>query len=87
MNDVVDEFVQQLRNSRFESVADAFQAAFKATDIEADWNVHATVLYEALTWVIEHKNRSIEERIKALDKLISHDGSEIELHAFTGWME
>ena len=87
MHDAVEAFVQQLRHSRFEPVADAFQAALNAMDIEADYNLDALVLVEAIKFVLEHTNRSIEERFEALNKLIEHDGSEIELHEFLNWPE
>ena len=89
MNDVVDAFVQQLRHSRFEPVADTFQAAMNALDIESDGNLDALVFTEAICWVLEHTNRSIEERLAALWKLVDLSGGriELELHEFTGWPE
>jgi hypothetical protein len=87
MNDVLETFVEDLQHTRFAPVADALRAALTATDLEADYNVHATVLYEALAWAIGHTNRSVEERLTALWKLVEYDGRKIELHEFTGWPE
>ena len=87
MHDAVETFVEDLRRSRFASAADQIEAALRATDAEADGNPHAAAMFEAITWIAGHTGRSLVERVIALNKLIDHDGSGIELHAFTGWME
>ena len=87
MHEAVDAFLVDLRRTKYAPIHDALQAAFNALDIEGDTNPHATVLFEALTWVIEHNNRTVEERLNALWKLVEHDGREIELHAFLNWPE
>ena len=87
MYDALETFVEDLRRSSFAPIADAIDEALRASDIEADGNPHTAAMFEAITWIAGHRGRSLAERILALDKLVNHDGREIELHAFTGWME
>jgi hypothetical protein len=88
MHDIAASFIDECRvDPRFAGLADQIEAALNAIGIEADYNVHATVFYEAIGWVLSHKNRTLPERFLQLWKLVNHSGAEIEMHAFTGWME
>ena len=65
MNDAAAQFIDELRaHPRFAVIAEPVAAALNATDLEGDGSTDALVFYEALMWVLEHKNRSIEERTR-----------------------
>jgi hypothetical protein len=88
VNTVAANFIDECSvDPRFAGLADQIEAALNAIDIEADYNVHATVFYEAIGWVLSHENRPLPERFLQLWKLINHSGAEIEMHEFTGWNE
>ena len=87
MHDAVEDFVEDLRRSKFAPVADQIEAVLRATDLEADYNLDTTVFFEAVTWIVGHTGRTLAERFDALDKLIHHDGSLISMRELTSWSE
>jgi hypothetical protein len=89
MNHATDAWLRELRAHPTLSPAMVaeIEAELFTLDRQADDCPDAAVVFDAVSWIVGHQNRSVAERFAALVRLIKHDGSEIEMHAFTGWYE
>jgi hypothetical protein len=67
--------------------ADAVSQALAMIDQEADGNPHAAALMEAVYWIVGNSDRTVEERLRAIVKLLSMKGRVeiIDLKNFLGW--
>jgi hypothetical protein len=76
----IEAFISDIRADLGPEVADKFTEAVGATDIEA------SVFLTAIEWVVRHKDRSVQERLDMVERLLKLDGySEIDMRKFTGW--
>jgi hypothetical protein len=88
VNTVASDFIGELRaDSERATIADAVSHALAMIDQEGDNNPHAAALFEGLTWIIGHTDRTVEERLRAIVKLLSLKGRVeiIDLKDFLGW--
>jgi hypothetical protein len=88
VNTVAAGFIDELRSdSERATFADAVSHALAMIDEEADGNPHAAALFEGLTWIIGHTDRTVEERLRAIMKLLNLKGRVgiPDMKAFLGW--
>jgi hypothetical protein len=72
MTNAIDRFISEVKADRdlgphYAPVA----IALRALDIEADGNPDATMCFEAVHWIITQQRCSLDERVKALHRLLA----------------
>jgi hypothetical protein len=67
------------------AAADTLEEGMYATYRAADENPADQMLFDAMTWIIAQRNRSLGARLEALSLLTDHDGSPIRLRKLVGW--
>jgi hypothetical protein len=85
----VENFIADLADHpRFTTVASDFERMAQAIKREARRNRHARELLKAFLWIIRHDDRTLEERIGALDKLFALPRGPIVINMYelTGWI-
>jgi hypothetical protein len=65
--------------------ADTLEEGLSTVYEAADENPADQVLFDAMTWIIAQRNRSLGERLEALRILSDHDGSAVRLRKLVGW--
>jgi hypothetical protein len=88
VNTVASGFIDELRaDSERATFADAVSHSLTMIDQEADGNPHAAALMEAVYWIVGNSDHTVEERLRALVKLLSMKGRVeiIDLRDFLGW--
>jgi hypothetical protein len=88
VNSTAAGFIDELRSdSERATFADAVLQALAMIDQEGDHNPHAAALFEGLTWIIGHTDRTVEQRLRAIVKLLSLQGRVeiIDLKDLLGW--
>jgi hypothetical protein len=88
VNTVASNFVDELRaDSERATIADAVSHALAMIDAEADGSADAAAMMEAIYFIIGHADRTVEERLRAVVKLVSLTGKVNipDLRAFLGW--
>jgi hypothetical protein len=88
VNSTAAGFIDELRSdSERATLADAVSHALQLIDSEADTSPHAAALFEGLTWIIGHTDRTVEQRLRAIVKLLSLQGRVeiIDLKDLLGW--
>jgi hypothetical protein len=81
-------FIDELRHDpELAVVAHTISCALEMIDFEADANPHAAALFEAISWILGHADRTTEQRLQAVLKLASLKGKVNipDLRAFLGW--
>ena len=65
----IDAFLAEVRvDAALAPVADGIETAFRAIDLEGDGVPDAICFLEGVTWIVEHKNRTVRERFDAIEK-------------------
>jgi hypothetical protein len=83
---VVDRFITELLASEFAPDAHQIHEAIVALDREGDSNPSAAGLYEAVVYVVGHRDHSLGERLAKLDELIHRKGLQRgTLRQLVGW--
>jgi hypothetical protein len=82
-----DHFLAELLGDRdMAPYAVRIRHAFDALDLEADTNLDATVLYEAVCWIANQRGHSLCERVDKITELTGLKGQQvINLREFCGW--
>jgi hypothetical protein len=80
---LVSRFCAQLRTEGFEGAA-LLESALHAIDIEADYNVHATCMWEAIKFVLGREGRTVAEKVIALNRVLTNSGV-LRLPQDVGW--
>ena len=66
--------------------APEIRRALDALDIEGDTNLDATVLYEAVCWILNQRQHSVGERLEKAAKFTALKGHNVvNLREFCGW--
>jgi hypothetical protein len=72
VNSAGEGFIDELRaDSERATFADAVLQALAMIDQKGDHNPHAAALFEGLTWIIGHTDRTVEERLRGIVKLLN----------------
>jgi hypothetical protein len=88
VNSTAAGFIDELRaDCERATFADAISHSLAMIDQEADGNPHAAARMEAVYWIVGNSDRTVEERLRALVKLLSLKGRVeiIDLRDFLGW--
>jgi hypothetical protein len=88
LNAACENFVDEVRGiSDFAPLADELERALLMTFAEGDTSADALELNDGLTWILRQRQRSVEERLIAIDKLLSLRGKVFlpSLRKFLGW--
>jgi hypothetical protein len=81
-------FVCELRSSPvYAPIADDWAKAFRALELEGVHNWHARRCALAMAWILRHQERTILERVDALEKLTSLPPGPriVRMKQLTGW--
>jgi hypothetical protein len=81
-------FVTQLRmEPDFIELADEFERCFRAWELEAIMNRHASRALDAVSWIVGYVDRTLMEKLEALGKLFDLPPVPvvIGMRKLTGW--
>jgi hypothetical protein len=82
----LESFVAEVREKFGGEAGDGFEAAFRAIDLEGDGVRDAAAFMLACEWIARHSDRSVSERLDAIDRLRRLKGHQVvNLREFTGW--
>jgi TolB-like protein len=87
VNTVASDFIAELRaDPELFVVANTIERALQMVDFEADANPDAAAMWEGISWILDHTERSAMERFRALGKLVNLEGKvRVNLREFLGW--
>jgi hypothetical protein len=87
VNTAASGFIDEMRaDNELARIADATRCALLMIDSEADGNPHAAALWEGICFIISHADRTVEERLHAIVKLLQLEGKvRVNLREFLGW--
>jgi hypothetical protein len=87
VNTVASNFIAELRaDPELSVVANTIERALEMVDFEADANSDAAAVWEGISWILGHTERSAIERFRALGKLVNLEGKvRVDLREFLAW--
>jgi hypothetical protein len=88
VNTVASGFIDEVRaDSELTRIASTIEHALAMIDAEGDGSADAAALWEGISYIISHADRTVEERLRAIVKLLSLRGPVeiIDLRDFLGW--
>jgi hypothetical protein len=88
VNTVASGFIDELRaDSKRARIASTIEHALAMLDQEADGSADAAALWEGIFFIISHADRTVEERLRAILRLVSMTGKVNipDLRGFLGW--